>query len=1173
MNENNCGCCEGIEKLTPLPVANRPGLGALHYRVGTHNTFLETMLASLSSQDFPALLNLTTRETDDPAIALLDAGATLLDVLTFYQERIANEGYLRTASERRSILELARLIGYRLRPGVASSVYLAFTLENGYKVEIPTGTRARSLPAPGELPQAFETSEPLQAHTEWNALMPRMTRPQNIMPGYVGKSPLYFKGITTNLKPNDPLLFVFASDQGQVKVFSKVESVKPQPTENRTEVILQQEISVQEKLAEQIIPQPIGPAAPDYASMVGQIQGVVRRFHDPAAFNISPDSTSAQGVVRLLEELSNSLGRDVSLENLANILEASLQQLRELRDSFEQRNWTNLTRWVSEVITALEEIGDSPSTSVTNSISINVPNDSGSSDNPIHASNKNGGSAFGKLGGLLDPLSKRPSLQPANALQLARSVKQTFAADADMASRLLTSLRPALRPLLYQAWRNLPVSEPAQIEVYTFRVRAAPFGHNAPLRPDHLDKNRQIVVYGEWRIDDPLNLASPSAVFVANPVSGNPPLNVQFTDFSTGNITGWAWDFGDGNTSNEQNPSHTFGHDGQFTVTLTVTGPEGDSTAQAIIVVQPVVNLSASSAQPPLMAAAAAPLAPPYHQPDFIYLDSDYDILPESWIAIEKSGSSTPILVKLGEDAATQRSLAAYGITGKTTGLFLGGETWLAGTSEPFSTVRGTTVYAQSEALPLAEEPVTEEVSGSTLELEALYDGLESGRWVIVSGERTDILDEFENPVPGVQASELVMLAGVTQNFDPNLPGDETHTTLTLANELAYTYKRATLKIYGNVVKATHGETRQEVLGSGDASQTLQTFTLKQSPLTFTSAPTPSGIESTLVARVNDVRWPEVEGLIWLDPNGRGYITKTDDDAKTSLIFGDGQHGARLPSGTENVKATYRFGIGKPGNVNAQRISLLATKPLGVKSVINPLPATGGADQEGRDQARENAPLAVMALDRLVSVQDYADFARTFAGVGKASAIRLSDGRRELVHVTIAGADDIPIAETSDLYQNLRLAFRQFNGDPFQPVNLAVRKLKLLVIVAKVRLLADYEWESVEPKIRQALLDTFSFARRQLGEDVVSSQVISTIQAVAGVAYVDLDVLDSVAEDADLSDLENLAQTLTLHNRIPVHLARLDPNVTALPRPILPAQLAYLSPEIPDTLILTELTS
>jgi hypothetical protein len=44
-----CGCCEGVEKLTPMPTANRPGLPSLSYRVGFYATFLETMLARLSN--------------------------------------------------------------------------------------------------------------------------------------------------------------------------------------------------------------------------------------------------------------------------------------------------------------------------------------------------------------------------------------------------------------------------------------------------------------------------------------------------------------------------------------------------------------------------------------------------------------------------------------------------------------------------------------------------------------------------------------------------------------------------------------------------------------------------------------------------------------------------------------------------------------------------------------------------------------------------------------------------------------------------------------------------------------------------------------------------------------------------------------------------------------------
>ena len=141
-----CGC--GATAGTPLPLYNRPGLAGLAYRVGTYADFRATMQRDLSAAALPALAALRTREQDDPAMALLDAWAVGADVLMFYQERIANEGYLRTATERRSVLELARLLDYRLRPGVAASVYLAYTVENDSPpVTIAAGARAQSVPA------------------------------------------------------------------------------------------------------------------------------------------------------------------------------------------------------------------------------------------------------------------------------------------------------------------------------------------------------------------------------------------------------------------------------------------------------------------------------------------------------------------------------------------------------------------------------------------------------------------------------------------------------------------------------------------------------------------------------------------------------------------------------------------------------------------------------------------------------------------------------------------------------------------------------------------------------------------------------------------------------------------------------------------------------------------
>jgi hypothetical protein len=128
-----CGCavCAGSGSGVASASANRPGRDAIDVRVGTHETFLATMKQRISSPEHRAgLAGLSARDSGDASIAMLDAWATVADVLTFYQERIANEGYLHTAREAASLDALAHLVGYEPRPGVASSVYLAYTVDD-----------------------------------------------------------------------------------------------------------------------------------------------------------------------------------------------------------------------------------------------------------------------------------------------------------------------------------------------------------------------------------------------------------------------------------------------------------------------------------------------------------------------------------------------------------------------------------------------------------------------------------------------------------------------------------------------------------------------------------------------------------------------------------------------------------------------------------------------------------------------------------------------------------------------------------------------------------------------------------------------------------------------------------------------------------------------------------
>jgi len=70
----------------------------------------------------------------------------------------------------------------------------------------------------------------------------------------------------------------------------------------------------------------------------------------------------------------------------------------------------------------------------------------------------------------------------------------------------------------------------------------------------------------------------PTAAFSALPTSGTAPLSVQFTDLSTNSPTSWAWDFGDGGASTQQNPTHVYQEAGLFTVSLTASNEAGAST-------------------------------------------------------------------------------------------------------------------------------------------------------------------------------------------------------------------------------------------------------------------------------------------------------------------------------------------------------------------------------------------------------------------------------------------------------------------------------------------------------------------------------------------------------------------------------------------------------------------
>ncbi|WOJ90434.1 putative baseplate assembly protein [Methylocapsa polymorpha] len=462
-----------------------------------------------------------------------------------------------------------------------------------------------------------------------------------------------------------------------------------------------------------------------------------------------------------------------------------------------------------------------------------------------------------------------------------------------------------------------------------------------------------------------------------------------------------------------------------------------------------------------------------------IYLDRTYpNVVAGSWAILDSRYERRICRVK--EVGETSR--ADYGLSGKTTRLRVDSADGFSGLS-----LRETTVYVQSEQLPLADLPILDPVAGASVTLDRTYFGLTIGRSVVLTGARADL--------DGVVESEVLTLSDVTFGAG--------YTTLSFDQALANSYVRDSVTVNANVALATHGETVREILGSGDSSQPFQRFALRQSPLTYVNSDSASGARSTLEVRANSLLWRESPSFFGQGPNDRVYAVRIDDDGTAAVEFGDGVVGARLATGNENVQATYRKGGGKVGNVDAGRLSLLPVRPMGVRSAINPLAAAGATDAETLDEIRNNAALTVLTLDRIVSLSDYEDFARAFQGVGKALATWSWSGQRQGVFVTVAGAGGEELLESGQTYKSLLAAMRAA-GDPHVSLRVQSYRQAFFRLSATIIVAADYEIASVLASVDAALRTAFSFDVRSFGQPATLSEAMATMQAVAGVVAVDI---------------------------------------------------------------------
>lgn len=1204
-----CASATGATDLPESPVGttNIAGRSRLRYRAGVHGTFKEAMLESAAASE--GLRAHTSRGDESGAVALMDTCAVMLDVVTFYTEVLANEGYLPTAVERRSVLEMARSIGYELKPGVAASTRLAFEVQiapgMAETVEVPTGTQVQSLPQGQELPLTFETTEPITAYPAWNRFAPRLTRPQVWT---AGKTTISLAGTGLGLRLSGRLVLLFAPVGGAFQV-ATIANLAEDYDRKVTQVTLNRPLDA--------IPSPLpagypkvvafaaragafGAAAPNWKSLPAASKreilglaegaeippedraewpdfnihlpgGVSSRFASPDALALvtSPATVTAESIVQrvrshvtryvdtvdtafrtqastagfaaggagvrgldlvggtvrttaqALGTVLAAVGTDIAnapqalatpLVDVLQTLAQGLQQLLSLDFELPNQVDTSLEGIVNGLRGLVDSLRDARLTagSVT-AFGTRLETKAGEvfaaflRGHPIAVLDR----VAGEIGRLLAS-SNLPERTRNTASAFLASLGE-FRSLAQGAIRLGlarqaqvivdTALQTALaqaKPAQFRSRRGFVTFAAATLaKVVAFPATLGPgssafldllAGRSSPTNlEDHLDPELyENFDAARFASEDGLAVSDAEVALAAVVIGSDPRIAMSYAALA--------------GLLQAENLAQQVSDSGVLPIAL-----PGGGTTTASAVQQTSFELQDTilrALATPAPVAASTPYAPTQAHDftqygahtDTVSLDQEYtEVLPGSLVCLDDPAGTTLQEVRAVETV----SRSSFSLSGKSTIVHA-----TASALAPFrQAVRTLTVYAASRELPLAEEIDPTPVTGDTLLVSTTLPEPPLGHRLALEG-----LDA----TTAAPAAELLEVFAVTPV--PALAAWR----LTLAHPLTRAYRRDSVVLRGNLAPATHGASRSQILGHGDARLRFPTFTLGQSPLTHVSSATePGGAASTLQVRVDGIEWKRADSFYQRDSREEIYHLRLRDDGASVVRFGDGVTGSRLPTGINNITASFRIGLGAAGNLPSGRLTSLGSRPLGLTGVAHPLPATGGEDPESLDDARANAPLTVLTLDRLVSLRDYADYARAFAGIAKARSAWAWFGEAQGVLLTVAGPDGAAVTPGEPTFDNL-LASMDRQRDRAVAVRVVSHAPRPFALAARLRLDDRVEPEPVLEAARALLLDAFAFARRDLGQAVTSSEVLALLHTLKEVLGVDLDALHFVGATPSL---------------------------------------------------------
>jgi len=308
--------------------------------------------------------------------------------------------------------------------------------------------------------------------------------------------------------------------------------------------------------------------------------------------------------------------------------------------------------------------------------------------------------------------------------------------------------------------------------------------------------------------------------------------------------------------------------------------------------------------------------------------------------------------------------------------------------------------------------------------------------------------------------------------------------------------------VHGNVIHVHHGSRVEEVLGNGDVTQAQQSFPLLQSPLSWNAVG--DDLVPDITIEVSGREWQYIEALELAGPNDLVFTIGIDHAGRTWVHFGDGVHGARLQTGSENIVARMRIGAGKDGNVDQGHIQLMRQRPPMVRRVINLVAASGGVDAENAWDLRVRLPSAIRVGRRVVSKSDFEDKVRQYPGVRYVLAESIWGGDRPILCLTVTtnnAALGYQLTVSDPMYMELQNEAARL-GTLGSDIEIHGHRSREFRLSLRVLVRSATDVASLDEEIRTDLLEYFSPENRALMQPVTGSEVMAFVSAYEGVINV-----------------------------------------------------------------------